>query len=477
LECILDNIESTMEIAIPTDPFEYIIGQDDAVALVKTAVLQHRHLLLCGEPGVGKSMLAKAAATLLPPPREEIRIRANPDQPNRPLVVIKKYNEMLDETTEAREDTIYIRPEDLPFEVGVKMGYRCPVCGGYSTPDQGMCFDCGSAKRCDWVSANAYHGLFRALDIIYERALPEVVSEQTIEGVMRRVTYRRDAGDTIQVTIGKRVQEAEKDLSRTDELDNVIVPINSYRFIRVSGATAVELLGDIKHDPYGGTGQIGTPPHMQVVPGAIHEAHEGILYVDEIATLGILQKFLLTAMQEKKFPITGHNPQSSGAAVRVDNVPCDFILFASTNFEDVASIIQPLRSRIRGYGYEIVLSSWTEKNTRTVNDLVRFVAQTVVEDGRIPHFGTEAVKRVIEVAERMAQELDHQENALTLRLRELGGVIRIAGDLAVRDGCELVEPTHVRKAEELAKDRLLRVTRGTSLRGQSEHQDFGSYFF
>ena len=50
--------------------------------------------------------------------------------------------------------------------------------------------------------------------------------------------------------------------------------------------------------------------------GAVHEAHEGVLFIDEMATLGDTQRFILTAMQEKKFPITGRNPTSAGASVR-----------------------------------------------------------------------------------------------------------------------------------------------------------------
>ena len=51
----------------------------------------------------------------------------------------------------------------------------------------------------------------------------------------------------------------------------------------------------------------------------------------------------------------------------------------------------------------------------------------------------------------MAFQLDGKKNALTLRLRELGGLIRIAGDLAVRDGSELVLQGHVQQAEVLSR--------------------------
>jgi lon-related putative ATP-dependent protease len=231
----------------------------------------------------------------------------------------------------------------------------------------------------------------------------------------------------------------------------VLISRSSNRFIRVSGASPVELLGDVKHDPYGSAASLGLAAHHRVVPGAIHEAHEGILYIDEIAALGSYQSHLLTAMQDRIYSISGHNPLSSGAAVRVDDVPCDFILFASCNVENLVNILAPLRSRIRGYGYEIMLDSWIEKSEKTSNDIVRFVSQTVEEDGRIPHMTVKSLEIVLDIAEKMAYQMDEVKHAFTLRLRELGGLIRIAGDLAVQDDSEFVMPNHVNRASVLTR--------------------------
>ncbi len=470
---LLSHIATTEEIRISQDPFERIIGQEHAVMLVRSAVLQRRHVLLCGEPGIGKSMLAKAASTLLSPAREEIRVRANPVAPNRPEVVIRTLVEDVDRDDQYPEDVFYIRPEELPYDVAVEMGYRCPHCGSLSLPEQGVCIDCGSAKRCDWKEENSYHGLFRALNLIHERAETTVTRvDKQADGTDTLVIYQRDKFDTIKV-ISRTTTQSEAVTEAYDEF--TIVPRSASRFIRVSGASAVELLGDVRHDPYGSADGLGVPPHQRVVPGAIHEAHEGILYIDEIATLGPLQKHLLTAMQDKRYPITGHNPHSSGASVRVDDVPCDFILIASTNLEDLPGILPPLRSRIRGYGYEILLSSWTKKTHDAVDQLVRFVAQTVQEDRKIPHFTAEAVGEIVSISERMALKLDGQPDSLTLRLRELGGVIRIAGDLAVQDGAELVCPEHVKRAEELAfRSEIEKLSKGQG--HLADAHDYGSYF-
>jgi len=46
----------------------------------------------------------------------------------------------------------------------------------------------------------------------------------------------------------------------------------------------------------------------------IHKANKGVLYVDEIGTMKMkTQQELLTAMQEKKYSITGQSETSSGA--------------------------------------------------------------------------------------------------------------------------------------------------------------------
>ena len=44
---------------------------------------------------------------------------------------------------------------------------------------------------------------------------------------------------------------------------------------------------------------------------------------------------------------------SSGAMVMTDPVPSDFILIAAGNYNVVQHMHPALRSRIRGYGYEV----------------------------------------------------------------------------------------------------------------------------
>jgi len=185
------------------------------------------------------------------------------------------------------------------------------------------------------------------------------------------------------------------------------------------------------------------------VAGMIHKAHLGVLFIDEIATLHPrTQQELLSALQEKKFPITGQSERSAGAMVRTEPVPCDFVLVAAGNMETLKDMHPALRSRIRGYGYEVYMNETMVDTKENRLKIARFVAQEVKrENGKIPHFSEEAVNAIIEEARKRANRKGH----LTLYLRGLGGLVRAAGDLAKEDKSELVQKKHVEEAKRLAR--------------------------
>ncbi len=474
---LLDSLETTEQVITPKNPFQRIIGQEHAVTIVQSAVKQRRHVLLCGVPGIGKSMLAKAAYSLLDPPTQEIRLRHNKALPDRPIVVISQIeiDESPNRTISAPSNIFYSTPDRLPIEIAIKMGYRCSICSSLSTPSEPTCTNCGTDKRCDWSESDSYHGLFRMLDVVREPALRTVTSLEEIGNDSYHMIYERSGENEIAVTREKLEENSVAKEPQRIDAERVLVGRNTNRFIRVSGTSHVELLGDVKHDPYGSAETLGMAAYQRVIPGAIHEAHEGILYIDEVSALGPHQSHLLTVMQERIYSISGHNPLSSGAAVRVDDVPCDFILFASCNTENIDGILPALRSRIRGYGYEIMLASWIEKNQQNIDEIIRFIAQTIEEDGKIPHFKTESVKEVLRVAEKMALQFDGKRNALTLRLRELGGLVRIAGDLAVQEDETLVQPNHVTNAEVLSRG--IDIGNTYSAMYKSPEQASRDYFF
>ncbi|MEM4367784.1 MAG: ATP-dependent protease LonB, partial [Candidatus Anstonellales archaeon] len=217
-------------------------------------------------------------------------------------------------------------------------------------------------------------------------------------------------------------------------------------FIDGTAAKAGALLGDVKHDPLQ-SGGLGTPAHLRVEAGCIHRAHKGVLFIDEIGSLKIeWQQALLTAMQEKKFSITGQSELSSGALVKTDPVPCDFVLVAAGNLDSLNHMHPALRSRIRGSGYEVIVNDKMEDNEENVKKIALFIAQEVKKDGRIPHFDKSAIDEIIHEARKMAG----QKGKLTLKLRELGGLVRAAGDIAINENKQLVSKEHVIKAKNIA---------------------------
>jgi ATP-dependent Lon protease len=453
----LSDVQTTADILIPGDPLERVIGQDEAVELARLAARQHRHFLLVGPPGTGKSMIAQAISLHLPRPTEEIQIVHNPESPERPFVEVKTMADV-ERELEAREGAggELIDPQQAPIKVAEQLGFRCVSCGTYSSPMESVCPSCERAKNPPLrnLSNNNPFG-----DLL--GGIVEVTINQLGGAGRNRVTTTRRRGGKEEVVVferdGERIKVLDqKALEKRREVEKanprkVLVPIGRNPFVMATGASETELLGDVRHDPYGGHPQLGSLPYDRVVPGAIHEAHEGVLFVDELPHLAHLQRFILTAMQEKRFPISGRNPQSAGASVKVDNVPCDFIFVGACNIQDLPNILSPLRSRIAGSGYEILVETFMPDTEDNESKLAQFVAQEIAMDRRIPNATRGALEEIIGEARRRAKALDGKEKSLTLRLRELGGLVRTAGDLAVVAGEPLIEARHIQAARKRSR--------------------------
>jgi len=218
-------------------------------------------------------------------------------------------------------------------------------------------------------------------------------------------------------------------------------------FIDATGSHAGALLGDVRHDPFQ-SGGLETPAHDRVEAGAIHRSNGGVLFIDEINTLTPhSQQNLLTALQEGEFPITGQSERSSGAMVRTEPVPCRFIMVAAGNMDAVQGMHPALRSRIRGYGYEVYMQDTMLDTPENRVKFVRFIAQEVKNDGKIPHFDRSAIEEVIREGQRRSNRKGH----LTLKLRDMGGLIRVAGDIARQEGADTTTAEHVLKAKQSAR--------------------------
>ncbi len=387
------KFETTAEIEVPRRLIDQVIGQDHAVEAIKKAAAQRRHVLLIGSPGTGKSMLAKAMAELLPKEElEDILVFPNPKDPNQPKIKVVpagKGREIVEAYKEEAMKKAQARNFLLMMLVFMIIAYTLLL----------------SPKDFIW-------GIIAAILLF----------------MVARYAMPREERNVPKLLV--------------DNADRETAP-----FEDATGAHAGALFGDVRHDPFQ-SGGLETPAHERVEAGAIHRAHKGVLYIDEINTLTIeSQQKLLTAMQEKKFPITGQSERSSGAMVRTEPVPCDFILVAAGNMDALMGMHPALRSRIEGYGYEIYMNDTMPDTPENRRKLVRFVAQEVVRDGRIPHFDRYAVAEIIREARRRAGRRGH----LTLRLRELGGLVRTAGDIAKSEGSPVVRLEHVLKAKKIAK--------------------------
>ena len=170
------------------------------------------------------------------------------------------------------------------------------------------------------------------------------------------------------------------------------------------------------------------------------------MYIDEIASLSYeTQIAILTAMQDKVFPISGRSEGSASAVVRTEPVPCDFSLFAAGNYETLENLHPAFLSRLRGYGYIIAMNEKMLDTEENRHKIYRFIAQEIKKDKKIPHFDYYAMEEIVEIA----RELSPKIGTLTLFFRDLGGYVRSAGDIAIKRNGTIVKQKDVIKAKYL----------------------------
>ena len=403
-EWIMDvEFESTEDVPIPKRLVDQVIGQEAGSLIIKKAAEQRRHMLMIGDPGTGKSMLARSMTDLLPADSlEDILVYPNEEDENEPRVrsvpagrgdrIIKVQKEAIRQQ-KAKSQKVLLLAFGL---IGLLLFFAALQSGDIMTL--------------------LFGGFLLAFGYMFIRSRLGSVDESRIPKLLVKHEQGEDPP-----------------------------------FIDATATLAGSLLGDVRHDPFQ-SGGMETSAHDRVEPGAIHRANKGVLYIDEVNLLRLEeQQALLTAMQERAFSISGRSERSSGALTKTEPVPCDFILIAAGNLDAIQGMHPALRSRIRGYGYEVYVNSEMPDTARNRRRLIRFIAQEVLRDidtsREIPHFDKSGVGIIL----REAQRRSGRRGKLSLRLRELGGLVRIAGDLAMEENAPLTTANHVLKAREIAK--------------------------
>ena len=404
------QFDTTADLIIPPSLIDQVIGQEHAVDVIRKAATQRRHVMMIGSPGTGKSMLAKAMSELLPKEEmQDIMTYPNPEDNNNPIIRV------------------------------VPAGRGKEIVAAHKEE---------ARKRASSKNTMLLILIIGVLGIA-------LISGQLLMGIVA-VAF---------IFLAFR-SFMPKETAMVPKLIVSNKPDSTAPFVDGTGSHAGALLGDVRHDPFQ-SGGLETPAHDRVEAGAIHRAHKGVLFIDEMNTLELSsQQSLLTALQEGEFPITGQSERSSGAMVRTEPVPCRFLMIAAGNLDAVQHMHPALRSRIRGYGYEVYMSETMDDTPENRAKLVRFIAQEVKNDGKIPHYDPSAVSEILREAKRRSGRKGH----LTVKLRDLGGLVRVAGDLATQDGSPVTSMHHVVSAKQIARsvedqisDEYIRRTRDYDL--------------
>ena len=267
------EFESTADVPIPERLVDQVIGQEAGSLVIKKAAEQRRHMLMIGDPGTGKSMLARSMTDLLPKEAlEDVLVYPNEDDENVPRVrtvpagraerIVKVQKEAIRQQREKSQRMLFIAFAAIGFLILI-----------------------ASLQNGDLFTL-LFGGFLLVFGYMFIRSRLGAVDNSRIP----KVLVKHD----------------------TNELPP---------FIDATATLSGSLLGDVRHDPFQ-SGGMETPAHDRVEPGAIHRAHKGVLYIDEINLLRLEeQQALLTAMQDRAFPISGRSERSSGALTKTEAVP------------------------------------------------------------------------------------------------------------------------------------------------------------
>jgi len=215
-------IRGTEEVEVTSRLIDQVIGQSEAMETIRKAARQHRHVMLIGSPGTGKSMLGKAMTELLPAEDlQDVLIHPNGEESNNPQirVVPAGKGQQIIAAHKKEAKRIAARKNSL-----LVLGAASIL--GYSL-----------------IAGQLFMGIIAAAIalIAFRHLMP----------------HGKEAVPKLLVSNG----------------GNTTSP-----YVEATGSHAGALLGDVRHDPFQ-SGGLETPPHERVESGAIHRAHRGVLFI------------------------------------------------------------------------------------------------------------------------------------------------------------------------------------------------------
>ncbi|MEM3111320.1 MAG: hypothetical protein QXG41_09205, partial [Candidatus Caldarchaeum sp.] len=229
-------------------------------------------------------------------------------------------------------------------------------------------------------------------------------------------------------------------------------------YVEATRTSPAQLFGSVEWEAFG---RAGAAPYLRVKAGLVHKANKLILYIDELRNLTPSAAVgLLTAMEDGEMPVRAHGEWSTtaGAAtaeLNVDTPPirCLFFLLAAGNMDilydgnSVLNQFPALRDRFENYGDIIYLKH--EFPDTPLNRMK--VAQVVADEIYRFNFPPMTKEGVVEIINYMRRRATNN-NYLRITFRNVIKIIKRSAQLAWDRGVSVLSGDIVREAVRMMQD-------------------------